>query len=81
MTRKFFLDRLLDSSYSVQEVQDILASVKASVKTTVKTESSNLTHATTELLRQVFQQADYLGMTLKLDISSIENEYVKRCTC
>jgi hypothetical protein len=68
--------RLLASEFSDKEVLAILKDLQTVVHSALRKESKNGLHTATELLRQVFQEADNVGFTLKVDVSSIESELV-----
>lgn len=64
----------MDSTFTQSQVLNILSDLTALIKSTIRRESENLMHTNIEMLRQVFEEADLCGLTLKLDVSSIESE-------
>jgi hypothetical protein len=67
--------RLLSNDYTDKEVRDILKDLQGVLQATLRKETKNCIHTATELLRQVFKEADNVGFTLTVDVSSIESEY------
>ena len=65
---------MLDENYSQQEVNDILNDLSTMVNSSVKDESLNIMQTNVELLRQIFEEADLCGLTVNVDVSSIEAE-------
>lgn len=74
LPRIFLEQRLLDSSYSVDEVRDVVKALHTVIQGTLRTETQNSLYSTVELLKQVFNEADNCGLKLTVDISSLENE-------
>jgi leucine zipper transcription factor-like protein 1 len=67
------LCRLLDSSYSVDEVQDILYSLRKLVKGELESGLMDLNHMNILLLQQLFSQAEKWHLRLDLNLSELQN--------
>jgi leucine zipper transcription factor-like protein 1 len=69
------VSRLLDSSYTVDEVQDILYSLRKLIKGELETGLMDLNHMNILLLQQLFFQAEKWHLRLELNLSELQNRY------
>uniref|UniRef100_A0A8C7CLM0 Leucine zipper transcription factor-like protein 1 n=1 Tax=Oncorhynchus kisutch TaxID=8019 RepID=A0A8C7CLM0_ONCKI len=65
--------RLVDKTFTVDEVRDMLDGLKLVVRGEVETELVNTAHTNMLLLRQLFSQAEKFYLRLQTDISELEN--------
>lgn len=65
--------RLVEDTYTVDEVTDMLDGLCAVVRGEVESELINAAHTNVLLLRQVFSQAEKWHLKLQADISELEN--------
>ena len=66
--------RLCDeTTFTVDEVEDMFKGLQASVRTEVEAELINTAHTNVLLLRQLFQQSEKWHLKLAADISELEN--------
>ena len=68
-----FPSRLVDDTYTLDEVTDMLDELCAVVRGEVDSELINSSHTNVLLLRQVFSQAEKWHLKLQADISELEN--------
>ncbi len=73
--------RLIEDTYTIDEVIEMLDSLCAVVKGEVELELTNAAHTNVLLLRQLFSQAEKWHLKLQADISELENRYVKVRVC
>lgn len=69
--------RLVEDTYTANEVSDILDGLCAIVKQDVQKELLNTCHCNVLLLRQFFVQAEKIFLDLPVDTNELENQYVK----
>lgn len=67
------LHRLVEDTYTLDEVTDMLDGLCAVVRGEVESELINAAHTNVLLLRQVFSQAEKWHLKLQADISELEN--------
>jgi len=65
--------RLVDDTYTLDEVQDLLDGLQDVIKGDVDTELIHTAHTNILLLRQLFAQAEKWHLKLQADISELEN--------
>lgn len=65
--------RLLDDTYTSDEVQELLLGLCKVVRADVETELISSTHMTVLLLKQLFEQAEKWHLRLQADLSELEN--------
>uniref|UniRef100_A0A674APR4 Leucine zipper transcription factor-like protein 1 n=1 Tax=Salmo trutta TaxID=8032 RepID=A0A674APR4_SALTR len=65
--------RLVDETFTVDEVRDMLDGLQLVVRGEVETELINTAHTNVLLLRQLFSQAEKFYLRLQTDISELEN--------
>lgn len=65
--------RLMDDTYTLDEVHDLLEGLQAVIKGDVDTELIHTAHTNILLLRQLFAQAEKWHLKLQADISELEN--------
>ncbi|XP_061661128.1 leucine zipper transcription factor-like protein 1 [Syngnathoides biaculeatus] len=65
--------RLVEETFTVDEVRDMLDGLHAVVRGEVEMELINTAHTNVLLLRQLFSQADKFYLRLQTDISELEN--------
>lgn len=65
--------RLIEETYTVDEVTDILNGLQVLVRGEVEMELINTAHTNVLLLRQLFSQAEKFYLRLQTDISELEN--------
>ncbi|XP_041737197.1 leucine zipper transcription factor-like protein 1 isoform X1 [Coregonus clupeaformis] len=65
--------RLVDETFTVDEVRDMLDGLQLVVRGEVETELINTAHTNVLLLRQLFSQAEKFYLHLQTDISELEN--------
>ena len=67
--------RLVEETFTVDEVREMLEGLQAVVGGEVETELINTAHTNVLLLRQLFSQADKFFLRLQTDISELENRW------
>ena len=67
--------RLLDDTFTIEEVEDILKDIDAMVETEVETELFGAARTNVLLLQQIFLQAEKWHLDLDADLSALENRY------
>ncbi|XP_064615343.1 leucine zipper transcription factor-like protein 1 [Liolophura sinensis] len=65
--------RLIEETYTIDEVTDMLDGLLAVVRGEVESELINTAHTNVLLMRQVFQQAEKWHLKMQADISELEN--------
>ncbi|KXJ10576.1 leucine zipper transcription factor-like protein 1 [Exaiptasia diaphana] len=65
--------RLVEDTYTLDEITEMLTGLCAVVKGEVESELINTAHTNVLLLRQVFSQAEKWHLKLQADISELEN--------
>ncbi|XP_067108052.1 leucine zipper transcription factor-like protein 1 [Osmerus mordax] len=65
--------RLVEETFTVDEVRDMLDGLQAVVRGEVETELIDTAHTNVLLLRQLFSQAEKFYLRLQADISELEN--------
>ncbi|XP_046880341.1 leucine zipper transcription factor-like protein 1 [Hypomesus transpacificus] len=65
--------RLVEETFTVDEVREMLDGLQAVVRGEVETELINTAHTNVLLLRQLFSQAEKFYLRLQADISELEN--------
>uniref|UniRef100_A0A673NNZ1 Leucine zipper transcription factor-like protein 1 n=1 Tax=Sinocyclocheilus rhinocerous TaxID=307959 RepID=A0A673NNZ1_9TELE len=65
--------RLMEETYTVDEVSDMLDGLQVLVRGEVELELINTAHTNVLLLRQLFSQAEKFYLRLQTDISELEN--------
>eukprot|EP00064_Thunnus_orientalis_P007153 superscaffoldBa00000780_g7172 len=65
--------RLVEETFTVDEVREMLDGLQAVVRGEVETELINTAHTNVLLLRQLFSQAEKFYLRLQTDISELEN--------
>lgn len=65
--------RLVEETFTVDEVRDMLDGLQVVVRGEVETELINTAHTNVLLLRQLFTQAEKFYLRLQCDISELEN--------
>ncbi|KAG9347738.1 hypothetical protein JZ751_003752, partial [Albula glossodonta] len=65
--------RLVEETFTVDEVTEMLEGLQAVVRGEVETELINTAHTNVLLLRQLFSQAEKFYLKLQTDISELEN--------
>ncbi len=68
-----FVCRLVEDTFTVDEVTEMLDGLLSVVRGEVESELINTSHTNVLLLRQVFQQAEKWHLKLQADISELEN--------
>lgn len=66
-------ERLMEETYTVDEVSDMLDGLQILVRGEVEMELINTAHTNVLLLRQLFSQAEKFYLRLQTDISELEN--------
>jgi leucine zipper transcription factor-like protein 1 len=64
---------VLEDTYTLEEVLEMLESLQSVVRGEVESELINTAHTNVLLLRQVFSQAEKWYLNLQADISELEN--------
>lgn len=72
---KLLYSRLVDETFTVDEVRDMLDGLQLVVRGEVETELINTAHTNVLLLRQLFSQAEKFYLRLQTDISELENRW------
>ena len=67
--------RLVEETFTVDEVSEVLSGLQAVVYSEVESELINTAHTNVLLLRQLFSQAEKWYLKLQTDISELENRY------
>lgn len=65
--------RLVEETYTADEVSDMLEGLQAVVRGEVEMELINTAHTNVLLLRQLFSQAEKYYLKLQTDVSELEN--------
>uniref|UniRef100_T1J0I5 Leucine zipper transcription factor-like protein 1 n=1 Tax=Strigamia maritima TaxID=126957 RepID=T1J0I5_STRMM len=65
--------RLIDDTFTKEEVEDVLKDVQITVRGEVESELINSSHTNAILLRQLFQQAEQWHLKLLADTAQLEN--------
>jgi leucine zipper transcription factor-like protein 1 len=65
--------RLLDDTYTVDEIEDILEDINGVVEVEVESELMAAAHTNVLLLQQVFKQAQKWHLNLDADLAELEN--------
>ncbi|XP_069675213.1 leucine zipper transcription factor-like protein 1 isoform X2 [Periplaneta americana] len=65
--------RLLEETYTSDEVQELLLGLCKVVRADIETELISCTHMTILLLKQLFEQAEKWHLRLQADLSELEN--------
>jgi hypothetical protein len=68
---------LQESTYSVEEVQQILSDLQQLLSSEVDRELATTSHVNVALMLQYFQQAEQWHVTLSSDIQQLDNRYVR----
>lgn len=68
-------ERLMEETYTVDEVSDMLDGLQILVRGEVEMELINTAHTNVLLLRQLFSQAEKFYLRLQTDISELENRW------
>ena len=68
-----FLYSVVEDTYTLEEVLEMLESLQSVVRGEVESELINTAHTNVLLLRQVFSQAEKWYLNLQADISELEN--------
>jgi len=71
----FPLNSLLDSTFTLEEVEDILGNIASVVKTDIESELINASHTNVLLLKQIFSQAEKWHLNLNPDLAELENRF------
>lgn len=69
---------MLEDTYTLEEVLEMLESLQSVVRGEVESELINTAHTNVLLLRQVFSQAEKWYLNLQADISELENRYTRK---
>lgn len=69
--------RLVDETFTVDEVKEMLDGLQVVVRGEVEMELINTAHTNVLLLRQLFSQAEKFYLRLQSDISELENRWVQ----
>lgn len=69
----FWPERLMEETYTVDEVADMLDGLQILVRGEVEMELINTAHTNVLLLRQLFSHAEKFYLRLQTDISELEN--------
>ena len=67
------LHRLLEDSYTEDDVRDLLGSLKTVVTTDMGRELEESSHTNALVLRQLFSQADAMELHFKVNTTNLEN--------
>lgn len=70
-----FLYRLVEDTFTVDEVREMLDGLQTVVRGEVEMELINTAHTNVLLLRQLFSQAEKFYLRLQSDISELENRW------
>lgn len=70
-----YLLRLVDETFTVDEVREMLDGLQTVVRGEVEMELINTAHTNVLLLRQLFSQAEKFYLRLQSDISELENRW------
>ncbi len=68
-----FVYSVVEDTYTLEEVLEMLESLQSVVRGEVESELINTAHTNVLLLRQVFSQAEKWYLNLQADISELEN--------
>jgi leucine zipper transcription factor-like protein 1 len=67
----------LDSTFTLEEVEDVLSDISNEVSTEIESELINSAHTNVLLLQQIFKQAEKWHLNLDADLAELENRYIK----
>lgn len=67
--------RLLDSTFTLEEVEDVLSDLSNEVATEVESELINSSHVNVLLLQQIFKQAEKWHLNLDANLADLENRF------
>lgn len=70
--------RLVEETFTVDEVKEMLDGLQAVVRAEVEMELINTAHTNVLLLRQLFSQAEKFYLRLQSDISELENRWAEQ---
>lgn len=70
-----FAWRLVEDTFTVDEVREMLDGLQTVVRGEVEMELINTAHTNVLLLRQLFSQAEKFYLRLQSDISELENRW------
>ena len=65
--------RLLESTYTIDEIEDVWNDLRSIVSTDVESELIACSHTNVLLLKQVFEQAQKWHLNLDADLAELEN--------
>ena len=68
--------RLLDDTYTVDEIEEILEGISGVVEVDIESELMAAAHTNVLLLQQVFRQAQKWHLDLDADLAELENKYM-----
>ena len=69
--------RLLEDTYTSEEVKELLGSIEDVIRADIETELIYSSHTNVLLLKQVFEQAEKWHLSLQTNISELENRYAQ----
>lgn len=69
------MSRLVEETFTADEVSDMLEGLQAVVRGEVEMELINTSHTNVLLLRQLFSQAEKYYLKLQTDVSELENRW------
>ncbi|XP_071443714.1 leucine zipper transcription factor-like protein 1 isoform X2 [Hetaerina americana] len=72
--KRFVDSRLLEGTYTSDEVAEIIQELCQCICGDIESELINTSHMNVLLLKQLFKQAENMGFTLKGNISEMQNE-------
>ena len=67
------LCRLLDSTYTIDEIEDVWSDLQSIVSGDVESELIAFSHTNVLLLKQIFEQAQKWHLNLEADLAELEN--------
>ena len=70
-----YLFRLLDDTYTIEEVEDILKDINDLIQFEAESELISAAHTNALLLQQIFCQAQKWHLDLDADLSALENRF------
>ena len=72
---RFFINtnRLLESTYTVDEIEDVWSDLQSMVSGDVESELIAYSHTNVLLLKQIFEQAQKWHLNLDADLAELEN--------
>lgn len=74
----FSIWRLVEDTFTVDEVREMLDGLQMVVRGEVEMELINAAHTNVLLLRQIFSQAEKFYLRLQSDISELENRWAEK---